>query len=162
MIDTLLRRELSAVEIASYQARGATDVFLAIDKSLQRMVGHRLLTILTYDDTLSAAMRLYSSQPKIYPAGISDPIVSSSWADQLLRHGRPYVGNCAADLDRVFAYHDRLASLKLGSVVNMPIRWRGKVKGTLNMLDGEGHYTALDIDAVKAIAHMALPALLDG
>ena len=157
-----LHDELRVIEAACYDARKADGVFDAVDCALQRVAGHRLLTILVYNEAFTVATRLYSSDSATYPSGVSDPVASNEWADLVLRHGLPYVGHREADLASVFGHHERLAFLGLGSVINMPIRWRGRVLGTLNMLDGQGRYAQLDIDVVKIIAHMTLPALLAG
>ena len=157
-----LHDELRMLEAACYSARDPHDVFDAVDASLQRVAGHRLLTILVYNDAFTIATRLYSSEPATYLVGVSDPVASNEWADVVLHHGLPYVGHREDDLATVFEHHERLALLGLGSVINMPIRWRGRVLGTLNMLDAQGCYAHLDIDVVKIIAHMTLPALLAG
>ena len=155
-----LPHELILIERACFQAKGTHDVFHAVDSALQRMVGHRLLTILVYDDAMTLATRLYSSDPATYPEGALDPVASSAWAEQVLHLGLPFVGHSEEELASVFAYHQRLVSLGLGSVVNMPVRWRGRVLGSLNMLDAPGRYAHLEIDLVRILAHLVVPALL--
>lgn len=154
--------ELGVIEHACFHARRKRDVFRAVDCALQRLVGHRLLTVLVYDDACAVATRLYSSDPATYPEAVTDPVASPAWADRVLHWGLPFVGHREEELATVFAHHERLTSLGLGSVVNMPLRWQGRVLGSLNMLDAPGRYAHLDIDVVRIIAHMAVPALLAG
>jgi hypothetical protein len=161
MSDGLIE-ELGVLERACFHARRASDVFRAVDSALQRLVGHRLLTVLVYHDAGALATRLYSSDPATYPEGATDPVASPAWADQVLHWGLPFVGHRAEELASVFAHHERLILLGLGSVVNMPLRWQGQVLGSVNMLDAPGRYAHLDIDLVRIIAHTAVPALLAG
>jgi hypothetical protein len=157
-----LSDELGVIERACFHARRSRDVFRAVDAALQRLVGHRLLTVLVYDEACTVATRLYSSDPATYPEGATDPVASPAWADQVLHWGLPFVGHCEEELACVFAHHERLAFLGLGSVVNMPLRWQGRVLGSLNMLDAPERYAHIDIDVVRIIAHTAVPALLAG
>ncbi|WP_109477114.1 GAF domain-containing protein [Paraburkholderia sp. C35] len=154
-----LLTELLAVEHQCRNALHAVDVYRAIDRALQRIAGHKLLTILTYDDAVTEAERLYSSD-ETYPVGARNLIASSTWADSVVRDGVAYVAHRVEDLRRVFDQHESLAALGLGSVVNLPVRWRGRTVGTLNMLAEEGRYVDLDIDAVRLVAQFVLPELI--
>lgn len=161
MSDGLLE-ELSRIERACFHAERPHEVFRAVDGALQRMLGHRLLTILVYDDTRTRATRIYSSDAATYAEGAIDPVVSPVWADRVLRLGLPFVAYREDELASVFAHHERLALLGLGSVVNMPLRWQGRVLGTLNMLDAPERYAQIEVDVVRILAHMAVPALFVG
>lgn len=147
-----LLRELGELVAVSGRARHGEEVFGAVDAALQRLVGHKLMTILVYDAAVTTATRVYSSDGT-YPAGMRDPVASVVWADAVVRRGVPYVGNRLDDLQVVFDHHEKLAALGLGSVINLPIRRWDRTVGTLNLLHEEGHFVGVDLQRVALVAH---------
>ena len=72
-------------------------------------------------------------------------------------------GRCTGtidDLRHVFSDHELIASLGCESVLNMPVRWRGRTLGSLNLLHEAGWYGEDDVAACLPFAQLALPALL--
>jgi hypothetical protein len=64
------------------------------------------------------------------------------------------------DLKQVFSAHREMAALGLGSVVNMPIRWRRATVGTVNILGEERRYAHVNLETIRMIAQLVLPAIL--
>jgi len=151
---------LCAVALAHDRIDQPDAVFAALDRALRTAIGHRLFTILAYDGETSEAARLYSNQPESYPAGGRKRLAAGPWTEAVLDRGEAYIGRTRDDISAVFADHALIASLGCASVLNMPIRWRGRTLGSLNLLHEAGWYDADDVAACRPFAQLALPALL--
>ena len=134
-------------------------VFVAADRALAATIGHRLFTILSYDPRTALATRLYSNLPDAYPAGGSKALDPGPWTAAVLDRGEPYIGRTSADLQVVFSDHALIASLDCQSVLNMPIRWRGRTVGSLNLLHAAHWYGPDQAAACRPYAQLVLPAL---
>ncbi|RZN12906.1 GAF domain-containing protein [Bradyrhizobium genosp. SA-3] len=135
-------------------------LFSALDDALKSAIGHKLFTILTYDGDSGEAARVYSNLPGPYPTGGRKRLAPGPWTEVVLDRGEAYIGRTQDDLRNVFPDHELIASLGCESVLNMPVRWRGRTLGSLNLLHESGWYGADDVAACLPFAQLALPALL--
>jgi hypothetical protein len=153
-------RMLNAVSAAHDAVDQPGALFRAVDRALAAALGHKLFTILAYDDKTREAGRLYSNQPKAYPAGGRKRLAKSRWTETVLDKGEAFIGFTLDDLRAVFADHELIASLGCQSVLNMPVRWRGQTLGSLNLLHEANWYETGDVDRCRPFAQLVLPALL--
>ncbi len=137
---------------------GAT--FRALDAALASSPGHRLFTILVHHPGLRESERFYSNMPVEYPVGGRKPVTDRPWMQQVIERGEPYIGRTRDDIRDVFYDYELIWSLGCESVLNCPVRWRGRTVGTLNLLHRAGYYDEGHIAPVRLLAHLALPALL--
>lgn len=151
---------LNQVVASHADANQPEAVFRAVDQALLRTVSHKLFTILMYDTAITESIRVYSNLSNDYPPGGRKKIISQRWADQVIRQGLPFVGNTAKDLKEVFSDHALIQSLGCESVLNMPVRWKGRTVGTLNLLHDEGWYRDADLSSIASFAQLTLPGLL--
>lgn len=151
---------LGAVAAAQGRVDQPEALFAALDRALRSAIGHKLFTILTYDDGSGEAARIYSNRPGPYPTGGRKRLTAGPWTEAVLDRGEAYVGYTIEDLRNVFPDHELIASLGCESVLNMPVRWRGRTLGSLNLLHEAGWYGADDVAACLPFAQLALPALL--
>ncbi|MBR0797337.1 GAF domain-containing protein [Bradyrhizobium jicamae] len=158
--DTQADRLLVDVALAHDEANQPDALFAALDRALHAAIGHKLFTILAYDGETSDAARLYSNLPVSYPAGGRKRLAAGPWTEAVLERGKPYIGRTLDDLSAVFADHALIASLGCASVLNMPVRWRGRTLGSLNLLHEACWYDDDDVAACRPFAQLALPALL--
>lgn len=144
-------------------AHGAADqpgaTLRALDAALAEAPGHILFTILLHHPALREQERCYSSRPDAYPVGGRKPVTDSAWMQRLLVRGDPWAGPTAADIREAFYDHELIASLGCGSVLNLPVRWRGDTLAVLNLLHREHHYGEADIRPAWTLAQLALPAI---
>ncbi|MBR1128431.1 GAF domain-containing protein [Bradyrhizobium iriomotense] len=145
-------------------AQGGVDqpdaLFAALDQGLKSAIGHKLFTVLTYDEATSELARLYSNLPGLYPTGGRKRLAPGPWTEAVLDRGEAYIGYTRDDLRTVFSDHELIASLGCESVLNMPVRWRGRTLGSLNLLHEAGWYGEDDVAACLPFAQLTLPALL--
>ncbi len=134
--------------------------FRALDAALAAAPGHILFTVLVAHPALRQSERYYSNKPAEYPVGGRKPITDSPWMRRVLGEGIPYIGRTREDIRERFFDYELIWSLGCESVLNFPVRWRGQTVGTLNLLHRAGHYDESQVERVRLLGHLALPALL--
>lgn len=149
-----------AAALADPQQPGAS--FTALDAALQEVVGHRFLTILAYRWDEGVAERRYSSRPELYPALGRKAFSEAPTQRRVAETRQPYIGHDAADIRRDFPDHDRIFALGCESILNMPVLWRGRALGQVNLLHAARHFTADHLPVVCALVQMIVPAFIDG
>ncbi|BBZ96247.1 hypothetical protein BRDID11004_28460 [Bradyrhizobium diazoefficiens] len=127
---TRTKRQADPLLCAVAAAQGRVDqpdaLFAALDEAVKSAIGHKLFTILTYDGDSGEAARIYSNLPGPYPTGGRKRLAPGPWTEAVLDRGEAYIGRTQADLRMVFSDHELIASLGCESVLNMPVRWRGR------------------------------------
>ena len=78
---------------------------------------------------------------------------------QGLQRGEPYVGRDREDIRAVFFDYELIWSLGCESVLNLSVRWDGRVLAVLNLLHESGWYNDVDPGALLPLAQLAVPAL---
>jgi GAF domain-containing protein len=135
-------------------------LFSALEAAFQATIGHRLFTIMLHDAAAQQNARIHTSHPREYPVGGRKPVIERPWTTQVLRQGRPFIGNDADAIRATFADHELILSLGCESVLNLPVRWDGRTLGTVNLLHQAGHFTEAHAQAGMALAALAAPTLL--
>jgi hypothetical protein len=133
-------------------------LFRAFDALTQRLVGHELLTMLLVDGAEVA--RLYSSRPVEYPVLGRKPMGPTPWGAHVLQAGKAFLGRDMAAIRWAFFDHELIASMGLGSVINVPALYDGHVVGTINLLAPEGFYQEAHIAPIARLAPVLVPAFL--
>lgn len=133
-------------------------VYAAIERETQRLVGHRLFTLL-YADGQDVA-RVYSSHPDAYPVTGRKTMGATAWGQQVLVERRPFLGRDMAAVKWAFYDHELIASLGCGSAINIPVVHDGATIGTMNLLDAEFHYREAHVALVAPLAAALIPAFL--
>ncbi len=149
-----LLRELESCAAALGEPGQPATIFRALEASLQRLIGHRLFTLLVVDGDEVA--RIHSSNPAAYPVSGRKPMNRTPWGDVVLRDRRVWVAKSRPDIEWAFFDHKLIFSLGLGACVNVPVAWDGRTVGTMNVLDAEGAYA----DAQGATAALFAPFLV--
>ncbi len=142
------------------KSAGWTSLFPALDEVFQASIGHRLFSCSAYQMTgpeQGVAARIYSSDALNYPVSGLKEIVPNRWSDIVIRRREVFVANTVEDFADVFPDHALIASLGLGSVVNVPVSLRGDFIGTVNLLHEPGFYTDARLQVMQ---HLSLPAVL--
>lgn len=122
-------------------ARSAEEAWRALEDLTASVAGFKLFTVMTVDMANGLARRAYTSHPHEYPVSGTKPITRDSWFE--IVHGRqqPFIANTIVDIAKVFPDHEKIWSMGLGSVVNLPVVIEGELSATINMLHEEHYYT---------------------
>lgn len=160
MSESVLDAVLTVARAQAHADQPAT-LYRALDSVLADTIGHTLFTILRYDAASHHSARIYSNMPEAYPTSASKPQPEGRWAETVLTRGDVFIGETPDDLRAVFADHELIASLGCESVMNVPVRWKGRTLATLNLLHTRAWYRDAHIPVAQSLAQFALPALLD-
>ena len=153
-----LAQDRFAADLA--KARTQEAVFDALYRLSDTLVPVRLWTVMTLDLQAGLARRAYSNQPEAYPASGTKPIVPNDWFDIVHGQQRCFVANTLSNIAKVFPDHAVIGALGCASVMNLPVILDGDLQATVNLLDGEGHFTPQRVRAVTdALAEPAVAAV---
>jgi len=159
------RPPLALDDVAEVMEHAATaqdlqTTYAAVDALAQRVIRHRLFTVLRYLPQTVEVERLYSSNPAAYPRGGRKRKQGTLWGEAVLDRGEVYIAADAAAVRAAFSDHELIASLRISSIMNIPIRLSGGVLGTMNLNHQAGHFGAQTIAPAKIMAGLLVPLLL--
>ena len=127
--------------------RTAPDLYPALDTALERLIGHKLFTLMAIDWPRGEAARIYSNKPDEYPVGGRKPLGAlTDWGKIVLEGRQPWIAYTAEDIRSAFFDHELIARLGCASCLNVPVidgeaPDGPRVIGTVNLLHEGGHYT---------------------
>ncbi|MEM5338217.1 GAF domain-containing protein [Paraburkholderia azotifigens] len=159
--ESTLQPFVALAQAHAHETQPAT-LYRTLDTVLADTIGHTLFTILRYDDATNESARIYSNMPAAYPTSARKPLSGGDWVDTVLTRGEAFIGKTPDDLRAVFADHELIASLGCESVLNVPVRWKGRTLASLNLLHTRAWYRDDHVPLAQSLAQFALPALLDG
>ena len=147
---------LKLAQAHAHETHPAT-LYRALDTVLADTIGHTLFTILRYDDTTNESARIYSNMPAAYPTSTSKPLSGGDWVETVLTRGEAFIGKTPDDLRAVFADHELIFSLGIGSIMNVPVMLHGRCRGIVNLSHDAGHYGDADIPPARILAGLLSP-----
>jgi hypothetical protein len=127
-------------------------LYTAIDHALATLVGHKLFTLMVFDDRRHVTKRVYSNQPKSYPVGGEKPYSASTLYDTLLKRNRPCILRNADDITRAFVDHKLILSLRCAASMHIPVVYDGRALGIMNLLNKAGWYRESHIGTAAPFA----------
>lgn len=163
----MTRQSLAASDLAAVADVAASDpapdaVFRAAEALAQRTIGHRLFTIMRLHSASAEVERVYSSRPEAYPVSGRKPKQGTEWGAKVLDRGEIFLAGTPDEVRRVFSDHKLIFSLGIGAILNVPIRFRGRSLGTLNLCHEAGWFRDEDIAPARLLAALLLAPLLAG
>jgi hypothetical protein len=148
--------------LAVLKQPGSVDaLFTAVDEALAEVVGHKLFTLLYVAPDGKRVKRIYTNMPKEYPVGGYKPVTESDWHKRVIGERRAWVGYNYEDVKWAFFDHELIRSLGCESAVNQPVVYRGRVLGTMNLLDVAGHYKESDLAKIEPFAALMIGPFLE-
>lgn len=152
---TLEAHRVFVTELAKAEREDA--IFTALYQLSTALVPVKLWTVMTVDMEAGLARRAFTNMPDAYPASGTKPITHNDWFESV--HGRheTFVANTLNAIADVFPDYELIGSLGCASVVNLPVVSAGQLVATVNLLDGEGHFTKERVSVIEEA--LALPAL---
>jgi len=166
-VQIVKRRPLTLDDLAKAAEIAASDpagdaVFRAADALAREAVGHLLFTIMRLHVASAEVERVYSSQPEAYPVSGRKPKQGTQWGAQVLDRGEIFLAATPDQVQRVFADHALIFSLGIGAILNVPIRFRGRSLGTMNVCHEAGWFRDADVAPARLIAALLVAPLLAG
>ena len=158
-------RSLTLPDLVALAERFAVEpqpalLYAAIDALVQEVIGHRLFTLMRVHEPTDEVERIYSSNTAAYPVGGRKVKRGTPWSRAVLDRGEVFVARTPDEVREAFADHALIASLGIGSIMNVPIAWAGRRLGTMNVSHEAGWFSAEDERAGRLIAPFLVPSLL--
>lgn len=154
--------DLAAIAEVTADAREIEAVFGATAALAERAIGHRLFTVMRLHAGTQEVERLYSSRPEAYPVSGRKPKQGTQWGEQVLDRGEIFVANSPDEVRQAFADHELIFSLGIGAIMNVPIRFRGRSLGTMNICHEAGWFRDADHAPGRLLSSLLVPPLLAG
>lgn len=142
--------ELEACRAAAARPGQPGPLHAAIDASVQRLVGHRLFTLLVVDGDEVA--RVYSSHPDAYKVSGRKPMNRTPWGDHVMKARRIWIARSYDDIKGAFFDHALIRSMGCESCVNVPVVYDDRVIGTINVLHEAGWFDEAKARVIAAFA----------
>ena len=159
------RRPLTLADLAALAELFSADheparLYAAVDALVQEVIGHRLFTLMRVHEAASEVERIYSSNPAAYPVGGRKQKGGTPWSAAVLDRGEVFIARTPEEVRGAFSDHALIASLGIGSIMNIPLAYRGRRLGTMNVSHEAGWFTGQDAAAGRLIAPFLVPSLL--
>jgi GAF domain-containing protein len=154
---------LADIEVVAELAATALEpdaVFRAVEDLAREAIGFRLFTVMRLHTEAQEVERLYSSLPDAYPVSGRKPKQGTPWGAQVLDRGEIFVANTPDEVRTAFADYALIFSLGIGAIMNVPIRFRGRSLGTMNICAEAGWFTDADQAPGRLLASLLVPPLL--
>src|SRR5260370_40741135 len=84
-------------------------------------------------EAASEVERIYSSNPAAYPVGGRKEKRGTPWSRVVLDRGEVFLARNADEVREAFSDYALIFSLGIGSIMNIPIAYRGLRLGTINI-----------------------------
>ena len=134
-------------------------IFNSLDNILNDFIGHKLFTILKFDKINSKLERIYTSNPKAYPLQGKKDVIRNFWQVQVLEKGIAYIGYNSQDIKNSFSDFDLIKKLGCSSVLIIPVKSGGNIKGSVNLLHEESWYSNNHVEIAQSLVSVISEAL---
>jgi hypothetical protein len=158
----LQAEDLSALAEALRSPTQPLTICRALEKLSGETIGHRLFTVMQFDSDRSDVLRIHTSLPAVYPVGGRKQKKETAWAGHVLADMKVFRGCEPADIVSAFDDHETILALGLGSVLNIPVVFKGCCVGTMNLLHQSGWYGPEDERIGLVLGTFLIPVLLNG
>ena len=156
----LTTADLAALAALSAGKHEAAQLYAAVDAVVQKVIGHKLFTIMRVHESAQEVERLHSSNVAAYPVGGRKQKRDTHWGRVVLDEGQVFIARTPDEVREAFADYELIFSLGVGSIMNVPINYRGRSLGTMNVSHDAGWFREQDAAAGRLLAALLVPALL--
>ena len=160
MTDRLTIADLAELYEGASGAKDAATLYRLVDAVVQKRIGYQLFTIMRIYEGGQEVERVYSSNEKAYPILGRKTKKGTHWGDKVLGRGQIHIARDKEEVKKVFEDYELIWSLGVGSIMNVPVSFRGRQLGTMNVSGTENQFGEADIRAARAIAAYLVPVLL--
>ena len=160
------RRPLTLADLAGLAGQLAAEreparLYAAVDALVQQVIGHKLFTLMRLHEADAQVERIYSSNPAAYPVGGRKEKRGTPWSRVVLDRGEVFVARNPEEVRAAFADHELIFSLGIGSIMNVPLAYRGRRLGTMNISHEADWFTGEDAAAALLMAPFIVPSLIE-
>src|SRR4051794_8086491 len=136
------------------------DLYRTVDRLVQEVIGHKLFTMMRVHEASSEVERIYSSNTNAYPVGGRKQKRGTPWGRVVLDRGEVFIARNPDEVRDAFSDYEIIFSLGIGSIMNIPLAYRGRRLGTMNISHDAGWFSDDDAASAKLIASFVVPSLI--
>ena len=140
--------------------RPTADALRTIGEAMNRLIGSRMFTFLRFDLERFEMERLYCTRHERYPIGARKPMRRGPWYEAVADRGEVFIANGDAEMRATFGDYQALEDMGCTASMNVPVRFRGRTLGTMNLNGDEGRYGEREAARAAPFATLAVPAYL--
>jgi len=152
--------DLAALAEISARAHQPAELYAAVDRLVQEVIGHKLFTMMRVHEATAEVERIYSSNTTAYPVGGRKAKRGTPWGRVVLERGDVFVARNPDEVRDAFSDHALIFSLGIGSIMNIPLAYRGRRLGTMNISHDAGWFSEQDAATGRLIAPCVVMSLL--
>ena len=104
--------------------------------------------------------RIFSSRPDVYPIGVKKSKAGTSWAEHVMRQRKVFVGEGALEMAAAFDDQERMASLGIRSIINVPIVVDDRCVAVLNFARDLERVSPADVLLARCLGERVTAAFL--
>lgn len=156
----LTAEDVAAVMAIAAEAHAPLPVLRAVDELAQRTLRCRQLSIFRYIDATAEVERIYSTSPDSHPIGGRKRIADYPHNQAVLARGEIYIARDRDAVALTYKDPDRIFSLGVTSIMNVPVRHGGRNLGALNLFGEAGRYDEACYATAGTVAGLLVPTLL--
>jgi len=152
--------DLAALSAAIASANVPAALFQAIERIAAARMGVTIFSASRcFVDTVELE-RIYSSRPDVYPVGSRKSKQQTNWAKYVLKERQVFVGEGPLEMAAAFDDQERMASLGVRSIINVPVVIGDRIAGVLNFARGETRVQAQDLALGRLLGIVATAAFV--
>ena len=157
---TLILADIAGVAQTTASADETDATFRAVERLTRQVIGFHLFTVMQLHRERQEVERVYSSLPEAYPVSGRKPKRGTKWGTAVLDRGEIFVANSPDEVRAAFADYELIFSLGIGAIMNVPVRFRGRSLGTMNICSDAGWFADADHATGRLLASLLVPPLL--
>jgi hypothetical protein len=156
---------LQGAEIAALSAAlAAVDMRMALLRVVDGIAAARMQVVvfsaaICFHDATELE-RIYSSRADVYPIAVRKSKRETSWAQQVMRERRVFVGEGPLEMAAAFDDQERMASLGIRSIINVPVVVGDRCLGVLNFGRAVERVAPADVQIGRLLGLVSVAAFL--
>ncbi|HTW53046.1 MAG TPA: GAF domain-containing protein [Stellaceae bacterium] len=157
---TLILTDIAEVAQVTANVAEPDAVFRSVEELAAQVIGFRLFTVMRLHTETQEVERLYSSLPDAYSVSGRKPKLGTPWGARVLDDGEIFIANSPDEVRAAFTDHELIFSLGIGAIMNVPVRFRGRSLGTMNICSDAGWFADSDHATGRLLASLLVSPLL--
>lgn len=130
-------------------------IIAVLAAELAQSVQYKYLTGLEYDRSHTAALRIFTTSPAVFPLH-EQKLFDDAPLMHAVSQGRPYIAQHGYQVKADYPDHGRIFKLGCGSLMNLPVTIAGKIVGQVNLMHESGFYCARKLDQALELTRSSL------
>lgn len=152
--------DVQKVMALTAEARAPLRMLEAVGVLARDVLGARGFTMFRYVHSTAEVERIHSSDLAAYPVGGRKRIQDYPVNQSVLARGEVYIAKGRDDIRGTYKDAEKIFSLGVTSIMNVPVRLGGRNIGAMNLFGEEGQFDGSSGEIGRVLAGLMIPAIL--